>query len=146
MRSIPLFVTSGNKHSMQSATPRCAVYMTLDRTEHDFQSWTRKRSKSNHCPKTASPMACLILTRNLGRSRWPGMRIVKCRRSRCVGVMVWSGKAIHSTLHELSQNVMSLSFVAFEKSIGVGSSPFLNRSKLPVWTQTPNGTYWGGQR
>jgi hypothetical protein len=69
------------------------------------------------------------------------MRIVICRRSRCLGVMVWSVVVIHSTRHDLSQNTTSLSFVAFERSIGAGPDPSGRRSKLPVWTRTSNGTY-----
>jgi hypothetical protein len=65
---------------------------------------------------------------------YQGMWIVICRRFRCLGAMVWSALTTHSILRDPGRKTTSLSFVAFEKSIGADvDSP--GRSKLSVRTQ-----------
>ena len=69
--------------------------------------------------------------------KWRGTKI--CRRSRCSGVMVSSAVGIHSALHESGRNPTSLSFVAFERSIGADLDPSTNGNELSVRTQVSNG-------
>jgi hypothetical protein len=58
--AIPLFVTSGNKLDMRlrvtsSSSPDDAQHETFRQIECDSQSWTRRRSSSNHPLYWASP-------------------------------------------------------------------------------------------
>ena len=109
----------------------CIVHTTFGRVEHDSQSWIKRRSISNHGPRCVSRML-----RTPARVQDQGTCIVICRRFRCLGVMVWSALTTHWTLHDPGRKTTSLSFVAFERSIGADvDSP--GRSKLSVRTHVP---------
>jgi hypothetical protein len=64
-----------------------------------------------------------------------GIRIVICRKSRCLGVMVWSASTAHPTFHESSRNTTPLSFVAFKRLIEGGVDQPENGSELSVRAQ-----------
>ena len=54
----PLFVISGNKNLRQISASRhssSSLGHILGRIERDSQNWTRRRSRSNHCPRNGSP-------------------------------------------------------------------------------------------
>jgi hypothetical protein len=111
-RSItPLFVIPGNKRSKLPAS--AGDSMAFGRIEYDSQSWTKRRSRSNHCPELL--LQCLPTLAPPLMGQGVRHRIVICRRSRCLGEMVWSAVMTHWTLHDLSRNTTSFEFCRFRK-------------------------------
>ena len=113
--------------------------VTLMRVEHDSKSWTRRRSRSNHCPRIASPMVWLTLVPALGGIKWSGMWIEIRRRSLCSGVTVWSAAVIHSMFKDPGLKIASSSLLAFERLIDAGGDLARNGSKLFVQMHMPKG-------
>ena len=60
--TIPLPIIPGNKRPAESLpfTPVCIVHTTFGRIERDSQSWTKRRSSSNHCPWTGPPVGFVV--------------------------------------------------------------------------------------
>ena len=82
-------------------------------------SWTSEWSRSDHCVPDFA-----VSTPSSISSGVKGRRIVIFWRSRCSDLMVLSVSKIHPQEggHALQQNVACLSFVALDRSIGLGTS------------------------
>lgn len=138
---IPLSVVSGNKNPTQYPVFCLSlglVHSTLGRIERDSQDWTRRRSRSSHCPVIASPMVCLMSAPTTKEVKREGTLMEICRRSRCSAVMVRSVPMTHLMPCDLYRKATPLSLVALERSIEAApKSPGYGR-ELPVRVGMPN--------
>jgi len=140
---VPLSAIIGNRLSIGShiSTLVSLLCQTFVRTARDSDSWTRRLSRSIHC--LCPSFLAASMRSSCSRKQRQGVRIVICRKSRCLDVMVWSAITIHLGFSIPHRNITSLSLVALDKSIQACLPASANESSSEVLDPNAgtSGTY-----